>query len=506
MILILDFGSQFTHLIYQKIQRSGYECLVLPADTTIRETSQLKIDGIILSGSAKSVENDEIKFDWGWINMDTPVLGICYGHQLIAKKFGATLSKQNSEFGYSEVKVNKSNELFVNLPEKMQVWQSHNDSVISMPVDFHAVASSKYDKFSSLQHNSLPIYTVQFHPEVSHTTLGDQILLNFCKNICKIESAGKWSATHFISNFKNKVARDIDKKTILCALSGGLDSFTMTALLAKYLPKNQMKILYVDTGLMPDETMKECQEFCKIIGHDLVVIDASDRFFEKLKKVKKPAQKGKVIGELFIRIFEEYAQNNDITIFAQGTIWSDVVESGITKFSSQIKPHHNVGGLPKKINISIYEPLRKLFKDQVRQVAKGLKLPIWIVQRKVFPGPGYAIRVQGEVTRDKVKLVRKSNAILNEILANEKYANKIWMAFTILVEVPSLGVKGDEHVDNQFAIVVRIVESTNSMTANFSRRVMNILPKVSSRIVNETEIGRVIYDITDKPPATIEWQ
>jgi GMP synthase (glutamine-hydrolysing) len=310
----------------------------------------------------------------------------------------------------------------------------------------------------------------------------------------------------FAKEATEKYKKIVGNERIVFGLSGGVDSMTMAALLRKMFTKEQLVAIYVDSGLMPDETVHEVSAFCETQDIPLIVHDASERFFYELKGVVHPTEKGKIIGRVFIEEFEKIAKDKKAKFFAQGTIWSDVIESGVTKFSSQIKPHHNVGGLPEKMNFELIEPLRELFKDKVRELAAHFNLPDKVVNKKVFPGPGFAIRVDGEVSREKVSLVRKCTKIVEDVIYNSEINSKIWMAFAILIEVDSLGVKGDERVENKYAIVIRIIESKNSMTVNFSQNAYPYLEEISGRIVKETEIGRVVYDITNKPPATIEWQ
>lgn len=506
MFIILDFGSQYTHLIKSTLSNLGFSSIIVAGDEKSSNYSDNKFDGLILSGGASSVYDGKIKFDSKWLKLGIPVLGICYGHQLLANSSGGKVKKGKSEFGKVTLKINENNDLFKGLPKKFSVWMSHRDSVNKLPKDFTISATSDYTKCAVFQNKKLKIYGLQFHPEVSHTEYGETIFKNFCINVCKSKAGAGWKAKDFIKSKIKEIKDVVGSEKVIFGLSGGVDSLTMAVLLRKALSFSQLKAVYIDTGLMPDETLPEVVNFCKKLKIPLKVLKSQKKFFVGLKNVNDPTEKGMIIGKIFIDEFELFALIFKAKFFAQGTIWSDVIESGITKFSSRIKPHHNVGGLPEKLNFNLVEPLRDLFKNQVREVAKELKLPSWIVQKKVFPGPGFAIRVQGEVTPEKVLIVRKATKIIEDIINNSKVKNEIWMAFAILINVPSLGVKGDEHVNNDHAIVVRIVESKNSMTANFSRIAMPYLSEISRRITDELEIGRVVYDITDKPPATIEWQ
>ncbi len=508
-ILILDFGSQYTHLIKTRLAEIGFLSMIEPADISIKEfqskNKQCVVKGIILSGGAQSVNHSKIPVEEAWFRLNVPILGICYGHQFIAKKFGGIIEAKGKQFGKQTLTCLKSSVLFKGVEKESNIWMSHNDSVISVPDRFYTTASS--DGFcAAMESPDKQIFTVQFHPEVSHTEFGGIILENFATGICKIKKSNPWSPEEFVNQATSLYANKIKGAKILCGLSGGVDSMTMVAMLRRILQKNQLIAVYIDSGLMPKNTKSEVEDFCRAYDINLITKSSSQIFFKNLKNVIDPSEKGKIIGRVFVREFEKLCKKCGATFFAQGTIWSDVVESGVTKFSSQIKPHHNVAGLPEKLGFALIEPLRELFKDQVRELAKYLKLPDSIVHKKVFPGPGFAIRVQGEVTPEKVELVRKSTEIIENQINSSEIKNDIWMGFAILINVPSLGVKGDARVENKQAIVIRVVESKNSMTANFSEKIFPYLGKISDMIIKETGVGRVVYDVTNKPPATIEWQ
>lgn len=509
-LLVLDFGSQYTHLIKVALSKLGYESKIVPGDEKLENWSKTNdinlLAGLIFSGSAFSVYDGTIEFDKNWLSAKLPLLGICYGHQLIADSTGGTVEKSNAEFGQSNLQIVVPDPLFEEVPTTSSVWMSHRDGVTSLTNDYQAIASSDYSPIAVFKKRDALVYGLQFHPEVSHTEYGTKILDNFCRLICNVQPGDKWNAATFIEKCLGEIKTFVGDSKVVFGLSGGVDSLTMSVLLRKALSKEKLLAVYIDTGLMPDETLGEIKQFCDKHDIPLLVRDASQDFFTVLGDITDPTQKGKAIGKKFIDLFEEIAKNSGADIFAQGTIWSDVVESGITKFSSQIKPHHNVGGLPEKLNFKLLEPLRELFKDQVRMVAAELQLPEWVVKRKVFPGPGFAIRVQGVVNPEKVALVREATKMVEDIMYGSEVKDDIWMAFAILVDVPSLGVRGDERVENEHAMVIRIVESQNSMTAQFSRKALPYLEKISKRITDELEVGRVVYDITDKPPATIEWQ
>jgi len=510
-LLILDFGSQYTHLINTKLMDISFNSVVEAGDFKVNELvkkyPEIKIKGIILSGGSQSVYNSSIKFDKKWFELNLPILGICYGHQLLAEKLGGKVYKTKPEYGYEKIIIKEKGSIILSgVKNGTTIWMSHGDTVVSLPEDFRTIAQTKDSPNTIIENTKKQYYGIQFHPEVSHTEQGLQILDNFASKICKIEKTKKWQSKTFIKESIKKYRKIIGNNKLIFGISGGVDSMTMAVLLTKILPKKQLLAVYIDNGLMPEKTKDEVKNFCKSYEISLIIKNSSNSFFEHLKNASTPIKKGKIIGRLFIREFEKIAKQENIKFFAQGTIYSDVIESGITKYSSQIKPHHNVGCLPKKMHIILIEPLRFLFKDKVRELARYMKLPEDCVNKKVFPGPGFAIRVEGKVTRKKIFLVRKCTKIIEDVMFDSKISNDIWMAFAILINVPSLGVKGDKKVKNKQAIVVRIVESKNSMTANFSQKAFLYLAEISNRIIKETSIGRIVYDITNKPPATIEWQ
>lgn len=505
-LLILDFGSQYTHLIKSILQKSGYYSEILAADVTIDVLEQTKYEGLILSGGASSVNNSEINFDYEFLNLGLPILGICYGHQLIASHFGAKVKGASHEYGETSITINNDTDILSGL-NNTNVWMSHGDSVISLPIGAEVMAYTNKDPYTALLYRDKNIRTIQFHPEVTHTQNGESVLINFAKVICRMSPSSAWTPSAFIEEYK-QIYRDsnLEGKKLVLGLSGGVDSMTLAAFMRTFVNRDNFLCIYVDSGLMQTETKQEVIEFCKQYDIALETVEAEERFFKILSGIDDPREKGKVIGHEFIRIFDEIAKDFGAEFLLQGTIWSDVVESGVTKFSSQIKPHHNVACIPVDKNVKIIEPFRDLFKNQVRDIAAYLDLPLNIVNKKVFPGPGFAIRVDGEVTKEKVSIVRKATEIVSEVVERSSVSNQIWMAFAILANARSLGVKGDNRVWNEFCVVVRIIESKNSMTANFSRLAMSLLPEISKRIISETTVGRVVYDITDKPPATIEWQ
>jgi GMP synthase (glutamine-hydrolysing) len=502
-IIIIDFGGQYCHLIARRLRDPGIENSIVSADKITLESLK-NFKGIILSGGAYSVYAKNAPVVTKKIlQAKLPVLGICYGHQLIAHILGGKVSPGKAgEYGPTKLKLDVKSDLFRGLKPEQNVWMNHRDVVERLPKDFKIVAKTDKTKMAAIENTIEKIYGVQFHPEVTHTKAGQEILKNFV-GICKIKSKKNLLI--------NKTAIILEAKTILknkkaiIGLSGGIDSSVAAILVSKAIGKN-LTAVYVDTGLM---RYGETENFKKIFSHfdlKLVIIDASHQYFKKLKGVASPELKRKIIGHLFIKIFEKIARTLKATYLIQGTIYPDRIESGITKNSSSIKSHHNVGGLPPNLKLKIYEPLKDLYKDEVRAIARQIKLPHELLSRQVFPGPGLAVRIVGEVTQEKAKIVREAGRIIEEELRESPYWQKIWMSFAVLLPVKSVGIQGDER-SYKHPIVLRIIESEDAMTANFSKIPYPILEKISTRITNEIPaINRVVYDITNKPPATMEWE
>ncbi|PIR80214.1 MAG: glutamine-hydrolyzing GMP synthase [Candidatus Levybacteria bacterium CG10_big_fil_rev_8_21_14_0_10_35_13] len=510
IILILDFGSQYTHLIKSSFSQIGIKSTVAPADLALNTFKTKFIDyeikGLVLSGGAFSVNENKIPFDKEWLSLGVPILGICYGHQLLASIFGGKVTKTNGEYSNETILLDTTIPLFSKIKSKSTAWMSHKESVLKLPKGFSSIASTKDYKNAGICNSAKNIYGLQFHPEVSHTVGGLKILENFAIKICGATKNARWSPDSFMQETAQKYIRAIKDKKVIVGLSGGVDSSTLVIALRSFLPKKQILAVFIDSGLEKSTTKNEVKQLCKDFDIILKVNDSSDLFFKELKGVTDPNEKRLIVGKAFIKEFEKIATDNNAEIFAQGTIWSDVIESGVTKYSSVIKPHHNVGGLPKKMSFELIEPFRELFKDQVRSLASFLQLPDSIVNKEVFPGPGFAIRVDGEVTREKVAIVRKSTEIIKDVLSKNGLDKTGVMAFAIYINVKSSGIKGDMRFTNEYAIVVRVVETKNLLTANFSKKIFPYLEEISNRITKDTSTGKVLYDITNKPPSTIDWQ
>lgn len=501
-IVILDFGGQYCHLISRRIRSFGVNSDILPAETSAPELIRLSPKGIILSGGAASVyDADSPQMDAGILNLGIPVLGICYGHQLIAHADGGrVVSGERGEYGITSMEIKDSGNILKGLPAVTNVWMNHRDVVAEIPNGYIIIASTKDSRAAAFADAGRKIYGVQFHPEVTHTENGDLILRNFVRGICNAPESYKAKT---VEDIVSEAASFIGNRKAVIALSGGIDSSTAAMLVDSVIGKNLVAV-YVDTGLMREnETEFVKKAFEKL---NLKVIDAKKIFFSRLRGISDPEQKRKVIGSTFIEIFESVAKEEGADVLVQGTIYSDRIESGITKHSSRIKSHHNVGGLPEEMKLELYEPLRELYKDEVRAIAKQIGMPKELIERHVFPGPGLAIRIIGEVTEEKAGIARKAHQIVEEELRNADLYSKVWMGFAVLLPIRSVGIQGDER-SYKYPVVVRITESKDAMTANFAKVPYEILEAISTRITNEIkEVNRVVYDISNKPPATMEWE
>ena len=510
-ILILDFGSQYTQLIARRVREMNVYCEIHSFNISIEKILEFSPKGIILSGSPSSVLNENAPImDKKIFELNLPILGICYGLQLITKYFeGKVEDTVKKEYGKAKLILEQENKLFNNVfkgQSFINVWMSHGDKVLKIPPDFEIIAKTLNSPIAAIKHKSKPIYALQFHPEVMHTEDNNQILNNFVMNICKANA--NWTAKNFISEELNRIRKLVGNKQVICGLSGGVDSSVVALLLHKAIGNN-LTCIFVNNGLLRLNEVKEVREiFKENYKINLVYVDAGKRFLDALQGVVEPERKRKIIGKLFIEIFEEEGNKiGKINFLAQGTLYPDVIESISFKGpSATIKSHHNVGGLPEKMNLKLIEPLHELFKDEVREVGKELGLIDKILYRHPFPGPGLAIRIIGEITKEKCDILREAdNIAMAELKSNDQY-DKIWQAFCVLLPVKTVGVMGDER-SYENVVAFRAVTSSDGMTADWSKIPYDILGKISNRIINEVKgINRVVYDISSKPPATIEWE
>ena len=508
MILILDFGSQYTQVIARKIRESHVYCEIFPGNKKLDEIQNIdSVQAIILSGGPASVyEKDAPKPDPKVWQMNVPILGICYGMQLIAHQLGGKVQhSKNREYGLADIVVKSKSLLYAGLKNKMPVWMSHGDKLTKLPKGFKVVASSKNCPNATIVNDKGTIYGVQFHPEVHHSPFGKQILDNFLFKVCKLKQ--DWTMKNYIKDEIGRIKKQVGKGKVLCALSGGVDSSVAAIMMHKAIGK-QLVSVYVDHGLQKlGETERVRKIFGKKFGKNLIIVDAKKLFLNKLKGVTDPEQKRKIIGHTFIDVFEKQAKKiKGISFLLQGTIYPDVIESAKIGKAVTIKSHHNVGGLPEKMKMKLVEPLKSLFKDEVRQLGRELKIPNEIIDRQPFPGPGLAIRTLGEITEEKLRIVKEADAIVDQEIRKAGLYEKIWQSFAIILPVKTVGVMGDQRT-YEHVIVIRAVNSVDAMTADWVKLPYEILGKISSRIINEVKgANRVVYDISQKPPATIEWE
>jgi GMP synthase (glutamine-hydrolysing) len=510
-ILILDFGSQFTQLIARRIREQSVYCEILPAGMSCADIEAWGASGIVLSGGPSSVHDEGAPdIDIAVFDLGTPILGICYGEQLIVSKLGGRVEKADeSEYGRAHLKLEDlEDRLFAGLAKDTEhvVWMSHGDKVLELPQGYEILATSNNSPYAAIRHNALPIWAIQFHPEVVHTEIGKELLRNFVGDICGCK--GSWTMDAFIDRSLAKIRSQVGEGLVVCGLSGGVDSSVAAALVHRAVGE-QLTCIFVDHGMMRLNEREEVEKlFAGTLGVKLVSVDASDRFLTALEGVSEPEKKRRIIGGLFIDVFEEESQKlGECDYLVQGTLYPDVIESVSVKGASvTIKTHHNVGGLPDDMRLQLVEPLRELFKDEVREVGRALGLPETLVGRHPFPGPGLGIRIMGDVTREKLTPLRSADAIMLEEIRSAGLYDEIWQALCVYLPVQSVGVMGDARTYEN-VIAVRCVTSADAMTADFAHIPHDVLANISSRIINEVQgINRVVYDISSKPPATIEWE
>jgi len=507
-VVVLDFGGQYSQLIARRVRECGVFSELLPHHVGAEEVARRRPKGVILSGGPASVyEHAAPPLRRELLELGVPVLGICYGMQLLARELGGRVEgAEVGEFGRSQLSVNRQGRLLARTPHEQTCWMSHRDTVFAAPRGFDALASSSASPVAAFESSAREIYGIQFHPEVVHTPYGQQILTNFLADVCGCERS--WSPTSVIEDQVRRIRAQVGEGRAICGLSGGVDS-SVAALLVHRAIGERLTCVFVDHGLMrKSEGAQVIAAFRDAFRVPLVSVDASERFLARLRGVSDPEEKRKRIGAEFIRVFEEEAANlEDVRFLVQGTLYSDVIESGGGTGAATIKSHHNVGGLPEQLGLELVEPLRTLFKDEVRAVGEELGLPEKLLWRQPFPGPGLAIRlVGGEATRERLDILREADAILQEEIRQAGLYRELWQSFCVLPEIRAVGVQGDSRTYGQ-VVAIRAVTSDDAMTADWARLPYELLERIASRMTAEIPaIGRVVLDITSKPPATIEWE
>jgi GMP synthase (glutamine-hydrolysing) len=508
-ILILDFGSQYTQLIARRVRENKVFSKIIPYNTPAKEIAALAPKGLILSGGPASVTEKKSPYpDKGIFKLGIPILGICYGMQIIAEILeGKVKHTKEREYGKTELFIDDNHDLFSHMPGNFTCWASHGDYVSKLPPGFSVIAHTLNTPMAAISHKKRKIFAVQFHPEVTHTEKGNQILANFLFKICGC--LGRWTMQSFIKESIENIKKTIGKDKVVLGLSGGVDSSVAALLIHKAIGRN-LRCIFIDNGLLRKDEPQQIKKVFRNIYHlNLDYVDRSKRFLGRLKGIVDPEEKRKIIGEEFVNIFEEEADKvKGVKFLGQGTLYPDVIESVSPSGapSRRIKSHHNVGGLPAHMKLKLIEPLRDLFKDEVRQIGRELGLPDTIINRQPFPGPGLAVRIIGEITTERLDLLREVDRRVIDEIRNANLYDQVWQSFAVLLPIKSVGIMGDERTYEN-VVALRCVTSFDGMTADWVRLPYEVLEKIANRVINEVKgVNRVVYDISSKPPATIEWE